>query len=155
MIDAVQTRFGQSTSQNQTNGYQRYRDSLLQLATEVPVADIMAFSADAIMILHCDNEGYHFNPDTNEICQAAALLEECLRLAPHHPLCQHLYFHLTEPSKTPNRAESTADQLSSDMTRAQAQHLQHMPSHTFLRVGRYHDAMLANIQVHKSDQAYL
>lgn len=36
-----------------------------------------------------------------------------------------------------------------------AQHLQHMPSHTYLRIGRYHDAVVSNTIAHRSDEKYL
>ncbi len=32
-------------------------------------------------------------------------------------------------------------------------HLLHMPSHTFLRIGRYHDAVLSNINANRADLA--
>ena len=34
-------------------------------------------------------------------------------------------------------------------------HLQHMPGHLFLRVGRYNDAVDANIEAHGVDEQYM
>ena len=69
-----------------------------------------------------------------------------------HPLCANLYIHVAEPSFQPQRTSATAKKLAGGWNGTQAQHLQHMPSHTYLRVGRYHDAVLANVQAHASDE---
>lgn len=160
LIDAIQLRFSASCD-NQTIGYSKYQQSLEKLHAQMPQdPDIMAFLADAIMVLHCDDQGYEFYQEDNVtpqpgIAHAIELLENCLLLTPLQPLCLHLYIHITEPSKTPQRAEATADRLAAAAQPTQAQHLQHMPSHTYLRVGRYHDAIVANIKAHESDEAYL
>ena len=182
LIDAMSVRFVVQTEGDtdnkhnnlQTQGYKAYRDALQTLHSEMPNdTDILAFYADSIMILHCDSSGYHFYEVDNrtplpEIATAITLLERCLELSTTtvaaasssssttvHPLCAYLYIHVTEPSLRPQRANAAADQLAAGWNNTQAQHLQHMPSHTFLRVGRYHDALWANIQAHTSDSAWL
>eukprot|EP00531_Pseudo-nitzschia_arenysensis_P020362 CAMPEP_0116152090 /NCGR_PEP_ID=MMETSP0329-20121206/20461_1 /TAXON_ID=697910 /ORGANISM="Pseudo-nitzschia arenysensis, Strain B593" /LENGTH=363 /DNA_ID=CAMNT_0003648779 /DNA_START=174 /DNA_END=1265 /DNA_ORIENTATION=- len=47
-----------------------------------------------------------------------------------------------------------ADNLLAKTTGKEAQHLQHMPSHSYLRIGRYHDAVVSNMVAHASDQHY-
>lgn len=159
LIKAIHLRFN-TTYGNQTQGYEDYRSALDELYQKMPHdPDILAFLADAIMVLHCDGEGYHFYQNDNRnpkpsISLAISLLEDCLSLS-SHPLCRHLYIHITEPSLSPEKALSTANNLNLAAQTSQAQHLQHMPGHTYYRVGRYHDAVLVNIQAHKSDQAFL
>ena len=166
LIAAMAVRY--QTFQNQTIGFQAYRDELERLLfDEFPDdVDIMAFLADAIMVLHCDDDGYHFYkenddgssssiPISSDVSLAIGLLEDCLATRSHHPLCEHLYIHITEPSATPDRAETAADDLLAGIWNTQAQHLQHMPSHTYIRIGRYHDAIRANRQAHQSDEDYL
>ena len=155
LIDAMAVRF--QSYENQAIGFQAYRDKLAELHKDIPNdVDVMAFLADSVMILHSDSEGYHFDLLNPDIVGATNLLEGCLILSEYkHPLCGHLYIHITEPSPLPDRAENAADKLSTNLFHTQAQHLQHMPSHTYLRVGRYHDATLSNIKAHTSDEAYL
>ncbi|CAB9530833.1 repeat protein [Seminavis robusta] len=163
LIQAIATRF--TSQQNQTVGYQLYRREVERLFQQFPNdPDIMAFLADAIMVLHANATGYYFyepNDDNGtpipDISYAMhVLLERCLAAHHHHPLCQHLYIHVTEPSDhVAQKAETTADQLAAATAFTQAQHLQHMPSHTYWRIGRYHDAVQSNIHAHESDQAYI
>ena len=167
LLRAIHRRFG--PDHGGTTDNEAYQTELEQLHQTMPQdPDVMAFLADAIMVLHCNETGYHFYEPDNAtprpgIANATRLLETCLGLPllasqqqySHHPLCGHLYIHITEPSRTPQRANGTADELSALVSKSQAQHLQHMPSHAYLRVGRYHDAILANIEAHASDEAYL
>ncbi len=166
LISALQLRFSPpSTFQNQTIGFQYYMNALRDLYEDVMEdgpgdADVNAFLADSIMVLHADRNGYHFyNEKTGqakpEISYAISLLEDCLDINPDHPLCQHLYIHITEPSdKMVSYSESVADNLLDKTTGTDAGHLQHMPSHTYVRLGRYHDAIRSNVEAHISDQSY-
>eukprot|EP00977_Amphora_coffeiformis_P013530 scaffold3576_cov170-Amphora_coffeaeformis.AAC.12 len=167
LIDAISLRFAFGSPANQTVGYEAYRDRLKALHAAMPDdMDIMAFYADSILILYCDSSGYHFYEQDSitplaEIQGAIQLLERCLEISETvsgttvHPLCAHLYIHMTEPSYQPERANATADNLADGWKGTQAQHLQHMPSHTYLRVGRFHDAVVANVKAHQSDEMWL
>ena len=66
-----------------------------------------------------------------------------------HPGACHLYVHATESTTEPGRAEACADVLGN--TIPGASHINHMPSHTFNRIGRWGDAVRANIQAWHSD----
>ena len=166
LITALQLRFSPPSSfQNQTIGFKYYSNALRDLYEDIMEdgigdADVNAFLADSIMVLHADRNGYHFyNEKTGqpkpEISYAISLLEDCLDINPDHPLCQHLYIHITEPSdKMVSLSESVADNLLAKTTGTEAGHLQHMPSHTYVRLGRYHDAIRSNVVAHSSDQSY-
>lgn len=78
-------------------------------------------------------------PGTDEVL---AVLERLLAAHPDHPQGNHLYIHAVEASPQPERALPCAERLV-DLAPASG-HLVHMPSHTFLRVGRYEDAAEAN-----------
>lgn len=86
-------------------------------------------------------------PDTLEIVQ---VLERLLAAHPNHPQGCHLYIHATEASPQPERAERAAERLRT--LAPAAGHLTHMPSHTFVRVGRYEDAAEANRRGIAADQ---
>lgn len=87
--------------------------------------------------------------------QAEQLLQRALRLDPRHALALHLYVHVAEagvPGPAPGaaaadpvaawRGERAADALAA--LRLPQGHLLHMPSHVYVRVGRYRDAHDSN-----------
>ena len=160
LIHSLSVRF--DTIENPTAGYQAYREALRNVLQQPQLCndtDLLAFYADSIMVLHCDDNGYHFYQDDNrtplpDIVEAMDVLEHCLAMS-FHPLCAHLYIHVTEPSLQPERASAVAPKLSNSFADTQAQHLQHMPSHTALRVGSYHQAVQANVQARASDQVWI
>ena len=89
-------------------------------------------------------------PATQKVIDA---LESALDRAPDHPLALHLYIHAMEASSTPDRAEAAADRLANRVPGAG--HLVHMPAHIYFRIGRYNDAVLANVRAADVDEAYI
>ena len=81
-----------------------------------------------------------------------AALERVLVADPEHPGAAHLYIHAMEQF-TPKKAEAAADRLG-DLVPV-AGHLVHMPSHIYLRLGRYHDAVIANERAAAADEDYI
>lgn len=79
-------------------------------------------------------------------------LENVLARYPNHPGANHLLIHAVEKVQ-PRRAMAAADRLR-DLV-PNAGHLQHMPSHIYIRVGRYHDAVIANEKGIAADNAYI
>ena len=80
------------------------------------------------------------------------ILERVMERTPNHPGANHLYIHAVE-EKRPDMGIAAADRLG-DIAPG-AGHLVHMPSHIYIRVGRYHDASLANQDAIKADDAYI
>jgi tetratricopeptide (TPR) repeat protein len=76
-----------------------------------------------------------------------------LQRDPNHPGAIHYYIHTVEASNQPERAEPFADRLGK-LTPG-AGHLVHMPSHIYIRVGRYHDAAEVNAKAAAVDAAYI
>jgi tetratricopeptide (TPR) repeat protein len=66
-----------------------------------------------------------------------------------HPGACHLYVHATEATQYPGRAEACAEYLGDAIPGAS--HINHMPSHTWSQIGRWGDAVRANIQAWHSD----
>lgn len=85
--------------------------------------------------------------------EAVAALESVLARAPDHPGANHLYVHAIEASPRPERALAAADRLRALVPGAG--HLVHMPSHIYMRVGRYDDAVAANERAVAADRAYI
>ena len=81
-----------------------------------------------------------------------ATLEAILEREPDHPGANHLYIHAVEAVK-PEQAIAAADRLGSLVPGSG--HLVHMPSHIYIRVGRYHDTTVANQKAIAVDQDYI
>ena len=79
-------------------------------------------------------------------------LEYVMAEDPEHPGAMHLYIHAMERFE-PEKAVPAADGLG-DLVPV-AGHLVHMPSHIYLRVGRYADAVDANAKAAMADEDYI
>jgi tetratricopeptide (TPR) repeat protein len=88
-------------------------------------------------------------PESMEIFQ---VLKAVLKKNPNHPGANHLYIHAVEKER-PELGLPAADRLMTLFPNAG--HLVHMPSHIYIRTGRYHDAVLSNQKGIKADNAYL
>jgi len=86
------------------------------------------------------------DPDVQEVHR---VLESVLAQDITHPGACHLYVHATEPTQVPGKAEPCAEYLGQSIPGAS--HIQHMPSHTWNRVGRWADAVKANTDAWHSD----
>jgi hypothetical protein len=95
---------------------------------------------------------------------AQALLLRAIALRPSHPHALHLHVHLTEagvPGSTLMANEANGVPLaaargirSADALSTAAPpdgHLRHMPSHVYVRVGRYADAVAVNKAAYEAD----
>ncbi|WP_421621363.1 hypothetical protein [Alkalilimnicola ehrlichii] len=143
---------------------QRYPDGSDQAAATAPYAeameraavahpddpDVQTLYAEALMMfrpwdLHDEEEGPY--PETQAAVQA---LEGVLADHPQHPGACHLYIHAVEAWE-PQRAEACADRLADAIPGVS--HIQHMPSHIYMHVGRFGDAVHQNQQARIMDQA--
>ena len=88
-------------------------------------------------------------PGTEEI---VASLERVMERNAAHPGACHFYIHAVE-AMYPERALPCAERLAALMPAAG--HLVHMPGHIYIRIGRYADAIQANIHAVHSDETYI
>lgn len=88
-------------------------------------------------------------PETVEMIDT---LESVFERNRDHLGALHLYIHVVEKER-PELGLEAADRLR-DLVPG-AGHLAHMPSHIYIRTGRYHDAVLSNQQAIHADDAYL
>jgi hypothetical protein len=110
---------------------------------------------DEIAILTADAwlEPYALRDDRRGLDRAVTVLAAVLRRSPNDTGAIHFYIHATELAGAPALALPYAERLGA--LAPGASHLDHMPSHTFFRVGRYEDAAIANAQAIAADGAYL
>ena len=114
--------------------------------------DVLALFAEALLdTMPWDYVGSDGSPKP-ETAEAVAALERALEHAPRHPGALHFLIHAVE-AHAPERAETAADRLRGLVPGAG--HLVHMPSHIYLRVGRYHDASVVNEEAAAADEAYI
>ena len=85
--------------------------------------------------------------------EAVEALERVMKNHPLHPGGNHLYIHLMEDSKEPQRALPQADRLEAIMPKAG--HVVHMPSHIYMRVGQYQKAIQSNLRSVEADRYFL
>jgi hypothetical protein len=110
--------------------------------------DVGTLYAESLMLLEPRRGTWNIqNPDIRLI---HTVLESVLKRDRSHPGACHLYVHATESTTQPGKAESCAELLGSSIPGAS--HINHMPSHTFNRLGRWGDAVRANIAAWHTDQ---
>lgn len=152
-IDALAQRYS-GRAADRTARDRAYAAAMADVVRRFPDdLDAAALYAEAVMDLR--PWGY-WMPDgtpyegTREV---VALLESVMQRNPKHPGALHLYIHLLEPTKEPQRAEAVADALLPLMPAAG--HMVHMPSHIYQRVGRYADAVRSNELAVLADEDYI
>ncbi|SOD42172.1 hypothetical protein [Nitrosovibrio sp. Nv4] len=152
LLGALEKRYSGNPEHRKAND-KAYADAMRDVHRRFPNdLDIAMLYVESMMDLqpwgYWMRDGYPFE-GTAEI---VALTEEVMRRNPKHPGAVHLYIHLIEPTDTPERAEKAADTLLTLMP--DAGHLVHMPSHIYLRVGRYADAIKSNQLAIAADERY-
>ena len=81
------------------------------------------------------------------------IIANVLAKLPSHPGANHLNIHILEASPNPDLAAVSADRLNTLVPGSG--HLVHMPSHIYIRVGRYLDGVVANERAVKTDEDYI
>ncbi len=118
--------------------YARFPDDL-QVAT---------LYADAMMLLEPRRGRWSLNKPSVQTIHA--VLERGLAANLGHSGVCHAYIHASETTARAGEAQRCADLLVNAMPGAS--HLNHMPSHTYNRVGRWADAVNSNVLAWRSDQ---
>ncbi|MCR9132149.1 MAG: hypothetical protein NXI08_06235 [bacterium] len=88
--------------------------------------------------------------DDPDVIKIHEVLEDVLAKDIKHPGACHLYIHATESTTDPGKAEACSEFIGTSIPGAS--HINHMPSHTWNEIGRWGDAVRANIMAWHSDQ---
>lgn len=153
LIEALATRYSKDPKADRATLDRAYADAMARVAAAHP-GHLGAATLYADALMNTSPWNYWLpdgqpRPDTSAILRT---LESVLAANPEHPGALHLYIHAIE-AKDPGRAEAGADRLRPLMPGAG--HLVHMPSHIYMRVGRYADAYAANVEASRADESYL
>lgn len=153
-IRALSARYAETTPEDRKPLDAAYVDATGKLAAEFPDdLDAATFHAEAMM----DTQPWdYYDADLRPKGHTTAIvstLESVIKRNPDHAGALHLYVHAVEASADPQRGAAAADHLRTLIPGSG--HLVHMPAHIYSRVGRWHDAVLANQVAIKADDAYL
>ncbi len=131
-----------------------YAQAAGRLAADRPDdLDAATLHAEALMDLQpWDYYDEQLEPKGNT-AQIVSILESVMARNPDHAGALHLYVHAVEASADPQRGAAAADRLRELIPGSG--HLVHMPAHIYARVGRWHDAVIANQKAIAADDAYL
>jgi tetratricopeptide (TPR) repeat protein len=153
LIEALASRYVEHQPDDRGSLDQAYADAMRNVWKKYPNdPDVGSLFAESMMDLRPWDQ---WTPDgkpepgTDEIL---ATLESVLKTGPQHPFANHLYIHALEASPHPERALAAADRLR-DLQPGLA-HEVHMPSHIYIRVGHWADAVTANLDAVAADRRY-
>lgn len=153
LIEALSHRYSDDLTKDIPTLNMAYMNAMEKVVSKFPEdADVQTLYAASVMNTmpwkYWDNIG---NPAPNTL-KGKAALERAMVLNPDHPGAHHYYIHMVELPK-PDLAIPSADKLGSLMPAAG--HIVHMPSHIYIRVGRYDDAVKANQAAILADEDYI
>lgn len=153
LINALSQRYTSEALKDRKPLDEAYASAMRQVAAQFPDdLDVHTLFAEALMDLHPWDfwkEG-KAQPWTNE---PVSIIASVLAKNPNHPGANHLNIHLLEASPDPDRAAASADRLTHLVPGSG--HLVHMPSHIYIRLGRYIEGVRSNEQAVKTDEEYI
>jgi tetratricopeptide (TPR) repeat protein len=152
-IEALSKRYTSDLDADRTSLDRAYAQAMGELAARYP-DDLDAATLYAAALMNLSPWDY-WNLDgspkgrTEEVLDT---LQSVIDRSPRHPGALHYFIHAVE-ARHPERGEQPADRLAGLMPGAG--HLVHMPSHIYMRVGRYNDAYDANRRAVAADENYI
>lgn len=154
MVRAVDARYAYPAPEDRTGLDQAYARAMGTAYRAFPNdADIAALYAESMMNLQPWDYWEADGSPKGRILEVVRVLEYVMDNHPDHPGANHFYIHAVEASRNPDRAVPAADRLR-DLVPGSG-HLVHMPSHIYIRVGRYADAVASNADATQADRDYL
>ena len=153
LIEALATRYSEDLTKDVAELNMDYMKAMAKVVKKYPKdANIQILYAASVMNTvpwnYWDKDG---KPSPN-IKEAKAALEKAMKIAPENPGGHHYYIHMVE-LPYPDLGVPSADKLVTLMPGAG--HIVHMPSHIYIRVGRYKEAVEVNQAAILADEDYI
>ena len=152
-IEALATRYSSDPKADRGALGAAYSDAMHSLMTTYP-DDLDAATLYAAAVMNTNPWDYWYRDGTpkshTEIVMAT--LQSVIKRNPQHAGAHHYLIHTVEAFR-PELGVASADQLGNLMPGAG--HLVHMPSHIYMRVGRYSDSYDANVRAVEADEGYI
>ncbi|MFT3912038.1 MAG: hypothetical protein QM737_21615 [Ferruginibacter sp.] len=143
LVNAMAVRYSADSTISRSVLNETYSTAMLKAWKQFSQdADISALYADARMLQHPWEYWKHNGepqPWTNEIL---TVIENALKTTPGHPGLNHYHIHMAEASPNPGRALASAQRLENMMP--DVSHMVHMPSHIYIRTGKYDTGVVVN-----------
>jgi tetratricopeptide (TPR) repeat protein len=128
-----------------------YAAAMRDVARRFPAdLDVATLHGEALMVLRPWNYWTRVGEPQPGVEELLAVLEGVLDRNLEHAGACHLYIHAVEASPRAARAAPCADRLRDAIPGAS--HMRHMPSHIYMRIGRYGDGVRANQLAWQVDQ---
>ena len=152
-INALALRYSDDPKADRAALDKAYADAMASLVKKYP-DDLDAATLYAAALMNTNPWDYWYadgtpKPQTELIMST---LQSVIDRNPNHPGAHHYLIHTVETFR-PELGIASADILGTLMPGAG--HLVHMPSHIYMRVGRYADSYATNILAVKADQGYI
>ncbi|MDX1476299.1 MAG: hypothetical protein R3301_01290 [Saprospiraceae bacterium] len=155
LIEAMATRYAWPAPEDRSALDIAYSEAMKKVYDQYPDdPEVAALYAESLMDLHPWDLYTHEGdpkPWTPGILEA---LDRVFHLQPDHPGAHHLYIHAVEASRAPERGYVSAQKFDDGLVPGSG-HLNHMPSHIYIRTGDYHKGLQANIRAVAVDSSYL
>lgn len=149
LIDAFSVRFEADPDRDRRKMLDTlYAREMDKVAARYPDdLDVLTLQAEAWMLLRPRRGDVDL--EAKDVKKILPILETVLARNIRHPGACHLYVHLVEASEDPGLAEACSDHLGSQIA---VSHIHHMPTHIYMNIGRWGDAVRGNQQAWHADQ---
>jgi tetratricopeptide (TPR) repeat protein len=153
-IQALAARYAENPPDPRRPLDEAYAAAMGELAAKYPDdLDAATLHAEAMMDLQPWDYWDPSGQPKGHTAQVVSTLESVMARDPEHAGALHLYVHAVEASPDPAKGVAAADTLRELLPGSG--HLVHMPAHIYARVGRWHDAVIANQNAIVADDSYL
>lgn len=153
-IQALAARYAEQPTADRTALDKAYAAAMAELVKKLPDnLDAASLYAESMMNLQPWNYWDSDGKPVGNTAKIVQVLEEVMARNADHAGALHLYIHAVEASNEPERGVKAADRLRTLIPGSG--HLVHMPAHIYARVGRWHDAVIANQRAIEADNNYL
>ncbi len=154
LIEAMAARFPAGDGKDRAARMEAYANAMERVYGRFPAdPDVATLYAGAVMETMPWNYYMSNGEPKPPMKKAIEALEKTIAAHGDHPGAHHYYIHAVEASPTPERAVPSAEKLASLVPGSG--HLVHMPSHIYIRVGRYDEGVKANYDAIKADEEYI
>ncbi len=153
LIETLSLRYAEEAVDDRSELDQAYADAMARVYARYPDdVDVATLYAAALMNLspwdYWDGDGQPY-ANTRKVM---GILEPAMLSSPEHTGSRHYYIHIVEKERA-QLGERAADELA--LLAPGAGHLVHMPSHIYMRIGRYADSYTANDLASVADEGYI
>jgi len=154
LIEAMTRRFADPPPEDRGELDVAYADAMGGVWRRFPDDPLVGtLFADALMNVSLDWRAFGTDEDRGpRTPRIVATLERVLELDADHAGANHFYIHAVEGSDRPERGLASAHRLEELMPAAG--HIVHMPSHVFVRLGMYDEAVETNARAVAEDDRF-